>query len=71
MRRDGAVISWCSTTRMEGGMTIPLVTLLAALCVAGLRRSGHKVIARWAAVALVCWCVVVIAIGLHEIVTGR
>jgi heme A synthase len=50
---------------------LSVVVVLGALVVAALRRSRHKEIARWAAVAFVCLCVVVIAIGVHEIMTAN
>ena len=46
-----------------------VAVVLGALVVAALRRSGHKEIARWATVAFVCVCLVVIAIGVHKIMT--
>ena len=47
-----------------------VAVVLGALIVAGLRRSEHKELARWAAVVFVCFCLVVIGIGVHEIMTA-
>ena len=48
-----------------------VAVVLGALVLAALRRSGHKKIARWAAVPFVCLCLVLIAIGVHKMMTAQ